>query len=140
MPSARRRFRGLPALTGSDLTLVMLQRAVFGAGVVFGLLPLLSTPLLFLGGSGSTPFADGTLLLICLSVMPASLLAFWFRSAAALWLGITALASGVALLFGRLYVPDHGDTSLVFAVSSMVMGSFAALAELRRWPPALQRR
>ena len=124
------------ALSNRQITWVVLQRMVFGAGVIWGFFPLISVPFLFLGGSDGL-LADYALLLTCMTILPASLLAFWFRRTACFVLCAAALLDLCAVVFGRLIVPGHGNTALAFVVSSGLLALFALAAELFRWPPVL---
>ncbi len=123
--------------TSIQLTLVLLQRVVFALGIVWGIVPLIGIPFLALGGGSGTALGDYSLVLTGLTILPASLLAFWFRRAAAVWFGLNALLTLAAIFFGHLIVSTGGPTILEFAVSSVALAAFVLFAELLHWPPAL---
>lgn len=103
---------------------------VLGLGLVFGFFPFLSFPLVVLDPdqAGLVRFAFA---LDCATILPACLLAFWFRRTAAVWLVLNAAVLALALVRGEL-PHEHFAVSVAF-----VLAAFLTVCCLGKWPAVL---
>lgn len=84
------------------------------------------------------------LVLYELTMLPASVLAFWHRRLAAVWLFLAGIAIAAGLLAEQHFLagtkgiaPDYGSDYLF--VVPLILGGFGLATELMRWPPLLER-
>lgn len=104
--------------------------------MIWGTLPLITVP--FLGVSSSDGnFARFAAIFSCVTVLPASILAFWQRRIACAWLTGNALLL-LAALAASLRPGRHlGVGGIIEFIGSIAIAAFLDWMQLRGWPPAL---
>ena len=115
-------------------------RTVLTVGVIWGgfllvqLLVFVLTP-----GSKGTALDSVSVVVNCLSVFPACVLAFWHRRAACVWLAANGIL--IALTTVSFIVETHRyDWGLILSVLfSIALAVCLVVIEIRRWPAALAR-
>lgn len=120
-------------------------RVVFALGMGAGMFPLAVPPLALSAlGEHTAALEVAALVVFCVSVLPASVLAFWRRRGASVWLLLTGFATLALLLLEqhalaatRHIVPDYGsDYLFVFPLALALFGFFC---DWKGWPPLLER-
>lgn len=118
-------------------------RVVFTAGMVAGLLPFAIPPIAISSlGQQTARLEVVALVAFSVTVLPASIVAFWHRRLASLWLLLAGLLAAAALLaeqhafsVARTMTPDYASDYL-FAVP-LLLAIFGIFTEWKGWPPLL---
>jgi hypothetical protein len=111
-------------------------RVLLALGILWGGMPLLTLPLLFLGVV-SAPFGLFATVLNGLTVAPACVLAFWHRRSACIWLSANAATLViVGVTFLRRTHEVYLDGLIEWA-GSVLVALCLDYMELLRWPRAL---
>jgi hypothetical protein len=120
-------------------------RVVFALGMGAGMFPLAVPPLAISSlGEQTAKLEVVALTVFCVSVLPASVLAFWHRRGATVWLLLTGLLTATLVLAeqhalgARGTAPDYGSDYLF--VFPLALGLFGIFSEWKGWPPLLPRR
>ena len=119
-------------------------RVVFAVGMLAGMSPM-AVPPLAISNLGQQTARLEVLALIAFSVtvLPASILAFWHRRTATAWLLLTGVATMVLLLTeqhvlgARGIAPDYGSDYLFLI--PLALGIFGMVTGWMGWPPLLDR-
>jgi hypothetical protein len=111
-------------------------RCLLAVGIIWGIIPLIT--LLFI----TRGHADSTLdvwaaVLNGLTIFPASMLAFWHRRPACVWLTVNAglIFTSMTLFVFRTH--EYRVGSIIGAGVSVLLAVLLDVAEARRWPGAL---
>ncbi len=120
-------------------------RVVFVVGMLAGMAPMAVPPLAVSSLGEQTAMLEVLALIVfSISVLPASVLAFWHRREAAAWLLLAGVATAVLVLTEqhvlalRGIAPDYGSDYLF--VLPLGLGIFGMLTEWRGWPRLVERR
>lgn len=119
-------------------------RVVFALGMLAGMFPMAVPPLAVSSLGEQTAMLEVLALIgFSVTVLPASVLAFWRRRSASVWLlliGVMAAALVITeqrALAGRSIAPDYGSDYLFLI--PLALGVFGILTEWKGWPPLLDR-
>lgn len=113
-------------------------RVFLALGMLWGGMPFLTLPLVFIGVIGA-PFGLFVTVLNGLTVAPACVLAFWHRRIACIWLSANAaVLVTAAFTFAHRPHEFHHAVTIAFAGSVLVALCLDSM-ELLRWPTALDR-
>lgn len=119
-------------------------RVVFVLGMLAGMFPMAVPPLaLSILGQQTARLEVLALVAFSVSVLPASILAFWHRREATAWLLLAGVASAILVLTeqhtlaARGIAADYGSDYLFLL--PLVLGIFGIFEELMGWPPLLER-
>jgi hypothetical protein len=115
-------------------------RVLLFAGILWGTMPLITLPLLS-PGRDDTPLEIVAVVFYSITILPASVLAFWHRRMACLWLTASALTVAAATIQFKLVQHASGHK---FDLAVGILGSFffagcLDFMELLGWPGALQK-
>jgi hypothetical protein len=111
-------------------------RVLLALGILWGGMPLLTLPLVFMGVVPA-PFGLFVALVNGLTVAPACTLAFWHRLSACIWVSVNAVICLITVT-SALRTAGHVDiTSVIALAGSVVIALCLDFIEIRRWPPAL---
>jgi hypothetical protein len=113
-------------------------RFVLAIGVIWGTMPLIMTPFIVRGPS-DTSFDILAAVLNSLTVLPASILGFWHRRVACAWLTANAILLVIALGSWTLKTHDYEIGAIIGCGGPVALALFLDMAEVRHWPPALDR-
>lgn len=119
-------------------------RVVFAVGMLAGMFPMAVPPLAVSNlGEHTARLEVLALVAFLVSVLPASILAFWHRREATAWLllaGVAAMALVLTeqhVLAGRGTAPDYGSDYLFLI--PLALGIFGIVTEWMGWPSPLLR-
>jgi len=120
-------------------------RVVFALGMGIGMLPFAAPPgAISTLGQHDAMLEVVALIAFCITVLPASVLAFWHRRAASLWLLLVGLAAAAlviaeqhSLASARGIAPDYYSDYLF--VGPLGLALFGIITEWKGWPPLLDR-
>ncbi len=120
-------------------------RVVFALGMGVGMLPFAAPPgAISTLGEHEAMLEVAALIAFSVTVLPASVLAFWHRRAASLWLLLVGLATAAlviaeqhALAAGRGIAPDLYSDYLFAGPLGLAL--FGIITEWKGWPPLLDR-
>jgi hypothetical protein len=122
------------------------SRFAFSIGLLWGTWNITSLPVTIAASGGELPRPDVFAFLVCmLTVLPASVLAFWHRRVASLWLFASAIMTTAGIVAAWHLLALHGaeasyiGDSLIFA-SPLALGLFGLATDLMGWPPLLLRK
>lgn len=116
------------------LRTVLAVGLLWGAFLLVQLLVFVLTP-----GSKGTALDSLSIVVNCLSVFPASVLGFWHRRAACVWLVANGIFIAATTIRFTLQTQQY-DWSLILGVLfSIVLAICLLVIEIRRWPAALAR-
>lgn len=116
-------------------------RVVYFLGMMAGFIPIILLPSGIFSVANNNP-ASAVLVQAfnCLTVLPASVLAYWQRKVAAWWLIVDAAAIFfVALRYAPGGPVDRWQIFLLAAVP-LFLGGFGLFAEMKGWPRLLDRK
>ena len=113
-------------------------RFVLAIGIIWGTMPFIMTLFIF-RGSDDTSFDMLAGVLDCLTVLPASVLAFWHRRVACVWLTVNAVTLVSALASWTLRTHSYKISAIISCGVSVALAIFLDVAEIRRWPSALDK-
>jgi hypothetical protein len=111
-------------------------RVLLAVGILWGGMPLLTLPLLFIGSM--VPALNLFVVVFNgLTVAPACVLAFWRRRLACVWLSGNAVVIivSIALVFARGHGVGLG--SIAGFIGSVILAVVLDFMEIMRWPKAL---
>ncbi len=114
-------------------------RSLLSLGMVWGLIPLITLPFITHGANDSAldvwaAISNG------LTLLPASVLAFWHRRVACVWLTINGALVVSSISTYVLRTHSHPLASMIGAVVSAAVAISLDMMEVQRWPEALDRR
>jgi hypothetical protein len=120
-------------------------RVVFALGMGVGMLPFAVPPgAISTLGQHDAALEVVALIVFSVTVLPASVVAFWHRRTASLWLLLAGVATAVlviaeqhALAATRGIAPDFFSDYLF--VGPLGLGLFGIVSEWKGWPPLLDR-
>ena len=114
-------------------------RCLLAAGIFWGLIPLITLPFITRGAADSAldvwaAVSNG------LTLLPASILGFWHRRVACLWLTVNGglVAAAVATYILRNH--EYRVGNMIGAAISVLIAVLLDSTEARRWPPALSQK
>jgi ABC-type proline/glycine betaine transport system permease subunit len=90
-------------------------------------------------GPDDTSFDILAAALNSLTILPASILAFWHRRIACVWLTVNAVLLISALGSWTLKTHEYEIGAIIGCSGSVALAIFLDVAEALRWPPALDR-
>jgi uncharacterized membrane protein len=105
---------------------------------VWGIIPLISLPFISSGARDST-LDIWAVVVNSLTIFPACVLAFWHRRPACVWLTINAGLVVTSMTFYVLRTHQYRLGSIIGTMVSVLLAVLLDLAEVRRWPGALDR-
>jgi uncharacterized membrane protein len=105
---------------------------------MWGFIPLISLPFISRGARDST-LDIWAVVVNSLTIFPACVLAFWHRRLACVWLTINAGLVVTSMTFYVLRTHQYRVGSIVGTMVSVLLAVLLDLAEVRRWPGALDR-
>lgn len=111
-------------------------RCLLAVGIIWGVIPLISLPFISLGAKDST-LDVWAVVVNSLTIFPASVLAFWHRRPACVWLTVNG---GLVVTSVTLYVLRTHEYRVGSIIGAGVSASLAVLldmTEAHRWPGAL---
>ena len=111
-------------------------RCLLAAGVMWGIIPLITLPFITHGNIDST-LDVWAAVVNGLTVSPASVLAFWRRRPACIWLTINAGVVATSLTLFVLRNHDYRVGSIIGSCLSVSLAVLLDVMEIRRWPGAL---
>jgi len=111
-------------------------RLLLALGIMWGFIPLITVLFIFRGAEDTT-FDILAAVLNSLTILPACVLAFWHRRLACIWLTVNAaiLLAAFASFANRTHI--YGKGGVVGLAGSVFLAICLDLAELKRWPGAL---
>jgi hypothetical protein len=116
------------------------QRCLAALGIMWGLIPLITLPFMFTGldaprlGVFAVVFNSLTLLPVCVLVL-------WHRFIACVWMTVNALLIAIALPHDAIRNHhNYGVGIIIGAVVPVLLAIFFDIAEIRNWPPAIERK
>ncbi|HTV82065.1 MAG TPA: hypothetical protein VME18_05400 [Acidobacteriaceae bacterium] len=119
-------------------------RVVFALGMLAGMFPMAVPPLAISNLGERTAMLEVLALIVfSVSVLPASILAFWHRRGATAWLLLSGVAAAALVLSeqhvlgARGIAPDYGSDYLF--ILPLALGAFGIFTEWKGWPPLLER-
>jgi hypothetical protein len=114
---------------------ILWSRTVFGVCAALGVLPFFGWPVV-LFTSNESMLQTTTLILVSITVFPACILAFWYRTAASIWLVAAALFSATANFFETKAF--HEDWYMLGLLA--VPGVFGLTSSALHWPRPIKRK
>ncbi|SPE26287.1 membrane hypothetical protein [Candidatus Sulfotelmatomonas gaucii] len=111
-------------------------RALLVVGLLWGGMPFLTLPLVFMGVVAA-PFGMPVALVNGLTVAPACTLAFWHRRAACIWLSLNAVMCGIAIVLSEHQTGDRHFAAMISLAGSVAIALCLDFMEIRRWPAAV---
>lgn len=115
-------------------------RTVLAVGLLWGGYLLVDLLVYVLGhGSPASFLSQFAYVVNCLTVAPASLLAFWRRRPACIWLALDAILITAAAIVYTLRTHLFGPDLVFGAAGSLGLVIFLIVTGARRWPGALAR-
>jgi uncharacterized membrane protein YadS len=90
-------------------------------------------------GTNDTGFDISVVVLNSLTILPASILAFWHRRAASIWLSLNALLLVLDLLSLIHRENRPASSALVGILVPILLATFLSYMEVKNWPNALNR-
>lgn len=113
-------------------------RTLLTMGIFWGTPLLITLPFVF-RGTNDSGFDVSVVVLNSLTILPASILAFWHRRAASIWLAINALLLVVELLF-LMHRVNRPALSVLIGISLPILLAVSLVyMEAKNWPNALNR-
>jgi hypothetical protein len=120
-------------------------RVAFSIGMLAGLFPFAVPPLAISAlGQQTAKLEVIALVAFCVTVLPASITAFWHRRFASLWLLLIGLLAAAAILaeqhtlsITRGIAPDYASDYLFIVPLGLAI--FGIFTEWKRWPALLDR-
>lgn len=111
-------------------------RCLFALGLFWGLIPLITLPFITRGAGDSTldvlaAVSNG------LTLLPASILGFWHRRVACVWLTANASIVAASVVAYILRNHEYRVGNMIGASVSVLLALILDMTEARRWPPAL---
>ena len=120
-------------------------RVVFAIGLGAGMFPMAVPPLALSNLGEHTAMLEMLALIVfSVSVLPASVLAFWHRRTASAWLLLAGVMTAALVLTEQHVLgahgtaPDYGSDYLF--VIPLALGLFGIFTEWKGWPPLLERK
>jgi hypothetical protein len=111
-------------------------RCLLAVGILWGFLPLIMLPFVFRGANDSSLDVLAAVL-NGFTILPASVLAFWHRRVACIWLTINAVFVVSRMDLSR--VREYGAGSIIGVMGSVLLAILLDAAEARGWPGALEK-
>jgi hypothetical protein len=111
-------------------------RVLLALGILWGGMPFLTLPLLFIGSMEPT-LNVFVVVFNALTVAPACVLAFWRRRIACVWLSVNAVV--IMATIAAAFVRGHGVAlgSVAGFIGSVIVALCLNFMEIMRWPKAL---
>jgi hypothetical protein len=114
------------------------SRIIFLLGMAWGVIPLISLPMILFAFGGPEP---GDLVLAGLfngmTVLPASALAFWKRRVASWWLIADAFVVAMVSFNHLSSYVTQGSELIVGILVPALLGGFGLFSEKEKWPTLL---
>ncbi len=116
----------------------LLSQIVFSVGILLGIVPLISLPMMLLIAGGRQP-ADMALagLFNGMTILPASAMAFWKRKLASWWLIADAFVVATVGLDHLSNPATHGSALIMSVLVPGLLGAFGLYSEKSGWPMLL---
>ncbi len=111
-------------------------RCLLAVGVMWGIIPLITLPFITRGNRDST-LDVWAAVVNGLTVFPASVLAFWRRRPACIWLTINAGLVATSMTLFILRNHEYRVGSIIGSCVSVLLAVLLDVMEFRRWPGAL---
>jgi hypothetical protein len=114
-------------------------RVLLAAGILWGIQPFITLPFIVRGTDDSS-LEVWAAVLNGLTIFPASLLAFWHRRVACIWLTINGavVLISISIFISRTREHPIPVSSLVGVGVSVMFALLLVLIEVGRWPDALK--
>jgi hypothetical protein len=113
-------------------------RVLLAFGMFWGTIPLISVLFIFRGKNDSA-FDVLAAVSNSLTVFPASILAFWHRRTACIWLTINGAMLVTAFVSYMWRTHEYSFATFVGVGAPVLIAGFLGYMEVRRWPAALDR-
>jgi len=114
-------------------------RTLLAIGILWGFLPFVMAPFITRGPS-DTYFDVSVSVINSLTMLPASVLAFWRRRAACVWLSVNGVLLGAGLAEYLMRMHQFHAGMILQVAGPIVYAILLDVFELQGWPPALNRR
>jgi hypothetical protein len=114
-------------------------RVLLALGIFWGIIPLVTVLFIFRGKNDST-FDVLAAVFNSLTILPASVLAFWHRRTACIWLTVNGAILVTAFTSFVSRTHEYGLGTLFGIGVPVLIAGFLDWMEIRRWPDALDRR
>ncbi|GEM_PF-5053083 len=111
-------------------------RCLLAVGVMWGIIPLITLPFITRGNTDST-LDVWAAVINGLTVFPASVLAFWHRRPACIWLTVNAGLVAASMTLFILRNHEYRVGSIIGSCVSVLLAVLLDVMEIRRWPGAL---
>ena len=113
-------------------------RVLLAFGIFWGTIPLISVLFIFRGKNDSA-FDVLAAVSNSLTIFPASVLAFWHRRTACIWLTINGAMLVTAFVSFVWRTHEYAFGAFVGVSAPVLIAGFLDYMEVRRWPDALDR-
>ena len=113
-------------------------RCLLAVGIIWGVIPLIALPFISRGAKDST-LDVWAVVVNSLTIFPASVLAFWHRRPACIWLTVNGALVVTSVTFYVLRTHQYRVGSIIGAGVSALLAVLLDTTEVRRWPGALDR-
>jgi hypothetical protein len=113
-------------------------RCLLFAGLMWGILPLITLPFIFRGNADSA-LDVWAAVMNGLSISPACTLAFWHRRLACVWLSVNAAVLSTSITLFTFRNHDFRVANVIGACVSVLLAVLLDVTEARQWPAALNR-
>ena len=124
------------ASSSGNVDQIMWSRTVFGVCAALGVLPFFGWPVALFFFTANEPLLQTTTsILACITVLPACILAFWYRTAASIWL----VAAAVLLVSANFFEPTAFHDWYLLGLLA-VPGVFGLISSALHWSPPIKRK
>lgn len=110
------------------------HRSLLVMGILWGIIPLVTLPFIIRGTNDSSldilaAISNG------LTIFPASVLAFWHRRIACVWLSINGILVVTSVALFTLRTHEYQSNAIIGAAVSVLLAVSLVLMEIQQWPP-----
>lgn len=111
-------------------------RCLLAVGIIWGIIPFITVPFITRGVTDHT-LDVWAAVINGLTVFPASMLAFWRRRPACVWLTINGGLVATSMTLFILRNHEYRVASIIGVGASVLLAVLLDTMEIRRWPDAL---